>query len=125
MRMSAMLFGYESTVCRDSALIISDNNDGFDFEGAGAQLRELFPASIKAEQIDRGELGTAAAKQALLDGLQRGQRIVNYIGHGSADTWRDGLLTSAEARGLTNGDHLPLFVAMACLNGYFQDTSFE
>ncbi|MFL6213063.1 MAG: C25 family cysteine peptidase [Blastocatellia bacterium] len=124
-RMIAKIIGYESTAGSDSALIISDNNDGFDFEGAGAQLRELFPETIKAGQIDRGELGTAVAKKALLDGLQRGQRIVNYIGHGSADTWRDGLLTSAEARGLTNGDRLPLFVAMTCLNGYFQDTSGE
>jgi predicted extracellular nuclease len=124
-QMIAKIIAYESAAASDSALIINDNNDGFDFAEAGAQLRMLLPESIKAEQIDRGEMGTAAAKKALLDGLQRGQRIVNYIGHGSAETWRDGLLTSAEARGLTNGDRLPLFVAMTCLNGFFQDTSFD
>ena len=85
----------------------------------------MIPDNIKVEQIDRGQLGTAAAKKALLDGIHRGQRVVNYFGHGSVELWRDNLLTSAEARGLTNGNRLPLFVVMTCLNGYFQDTSLD
>jgi hypothetical protein len=123
--MITKIINYEGAQNTDGALIISDSNDGFNFEQAGDQLRSLIPPDIKVEQIDRGQLGTPAAKKALLDGIQRGQRIVNYIGHGAADLWRANLLTSAEARGLTNGDHLPLFVAMTCLNGYFQDTSIE
>jgi predicted extracellular nuclease len=124
-RMIAKIINYERTTNADGALIVSDSNDGFNFESASNQVRALIPPDIKVEQIDRGQLGTAAAKKALFDGLQRGQRIVNYLGHGSINLWRGNLLTAAEARGLTNGDHLPLFVAMTCLNGYFQDTSLD
>jgi predicted extracellular nuclease len=124
-RMITKIINYESAPTADSALIVSDSSDSFNFESASDQLRGLIPADIKVEQIDRGQLGTPAAKKALLDGIQRGQKIVNYLGHGAPDQWRGGLLTSAEARGLTNRDHLPLFVAMTCLNGYFQDVSLD
>jgi hypothetical protein len=61
----------------------------------------------------------------LISGLDQGQKIVNYVGHGSVDQWRGSLLTSASASGLTNSRHLPLFVMMTCLNGYFQDAALE
>jgi len=124
-RMITKIINYERVTNSDGALIISDSNDDFDFEKASLQLQALIPPGIKVEQIDRGQLGTPAAKQALMDGLLRGQKIVNYLGHGAIDLWHDNLLTSAEARGLTNGDHLPLFVAMTCMNGYFQDTALD
>ncbi len=124
-RMIAKIINYEGASNSDGALIVSDSNSGFNFEDASDQLRALIPDNIKVEQIDRGQLGTAAAKRALLDSINRGQRVVNYFGHGSVELWRDNLLTSAEARGLTNGNRLPLFVVMTCLNGYFQDTSLD
>ncbi|HJQ25360.1 MAG TPA: C25 family cysteine peptidase [Blastocatellia bacterium] len=124
-RMIAKIISYERAAAPDGTLIVSDNSDNYGFDRAGEQLRALIPAGVAVEQIDRGQLGTAAAKRVLLDRLGRGQRVVNYIGHGSVDLWRDNLLTAADARGLTNGDRLPLFVAMTCLNGYFQDTATE
>jgi hypothetical protein len=77
------------------------------------------------QEINRGRLDTATAKSLLIDGLNRGQRIVNYTGHGSVDLWSGSLLTSQDARELTNGDRLPLFVMMTCLNGYFHDPVLE
>jgi endonuclease/exonuclease/phosphatase family metal-dependent hydrolase len=124
-RMITKIINYERAQISDGVLIVSDSSDSFNFANASDQLRALIPPDIKVEQIDRGQLGTPAAKQALFDGIQRGQSIVNYLGHGGPDTWRGSLLTSAEARGLTNGNHLPLFVAMTCLNGYFQDTALD
>lgn len=47
--------------------------------------------------------------------------LVNYIGHGSVEIWRGGLLTSAEAVTLTNGLRLPFIISMTCLNRLFQD----
>jgi predicted extracellular nuclease len=124
-RMITKIINYERAQIADGALIVNDSSDSFNFANASDQLRGLIPPDIKVEQIDRGQLGTPAAKKALLDAIQRGQKIVNYLGHGAPDLWRGSLLTSAEARGLTNGDHLPLFVAMTCLNGYFQDVSLD
>jgi len=52
--------------------------------------------------------------------MGRSQMLVNYDGHGSANSWRESLLTSEAAAKLTN-EHLPMFVMMTCLNGYFHD----
>jgi len=60
-----------------------------------------------------------------VEALGRGQKVVNYIGHGSANKWNGELLTNEQARGLKNGERLPVFVMMTCLNGYFQDAAGE
>ena len=52
--------------------------------------------------------------------LNAGQSLVNYVGHGSDEIW-DGLLSSEEVAGLTNGNATPFVLSMTCLNGYFQD----
>jgi hypothetical protein len=65
------------------------------------------------------------ARSALLESINRGQRIVNYTGHGSVDLWRGGLLTAADAAVLENQNGLSLFVMMTCLNGYFNDPALE
>jgi len=67
---------------------VADSNDGFDFEAADAQLRALVPGNLKLVEINRGQMGTAAAKAALLDAINRGQKMVNYSGHGNVDQWK-------------------------------------
>jgi hypothetical protein len=66
----------------------------------------------------------ATAKSKLLDGIARGQKVVNYIGHGSISLWSGSLLTNEAARSLTN-ERLPVFVMMTCLNGYFHDAALD
>jgi hypothetical protein len=41
------------------------------------------------------------------------------------DSWRGSLLTADDAISLSNGENLPLFVMMSCLNGYFQDAQLD
>jgi hypothetical protein len=114
------LIGYEASAPQMSALLLADSNQGFNFEAANNQLAPLFPAGITVQQINRGQIGTAAARRQLLDGIANGQKVVNYVGHGSPSIWRDNLLTAADALALTNIGRYPLFVAMTCLNGEFQ-----
>jgi hypothetical protein len=47
---------------------------------------------------------------------------VNYTGHGSEEQWSfaDFLDTTSVAT-LSNGDRLPVYLVMDCLNGFFQD----
>ncbi|MEK6285203.1 MAG: C25 family cysteine peptidase [Acidobacteriota bacterium] len=116
----AKLVSYEATTPQKSALLVADENLGFNFEAANNKLAPLFPAAITVQQINRGQIGTGAARQQLLDGLASGQKIVNYVGHGSPSVWRGNLLTAADALALTNTGRYPLFVAMTCLNGEFQ-----
>jgi hypothetical protein len=108
----------------NSALLVSDMNDGFDFEAASSQLRALLSPGMKVTEVKRGQLDEATAKARLFEALNQGQKIVNYTGHGSVDLWRGSLLTSSEARELTN-ERLPMMVMMTCLNGYFNDPALD
>ncbi len=119
--MISKIVAFDRQGVTNSVLLVSDSNDGYNFEAASAQVRGIIPAGINVEQIDRGQVGTLTAKSQLIDAIARGQKIVNYTGHGNATIWRDNLLTAADARKLTNRTHLPLFVTMSCLNGYYQD----
>ncbi len=104
-----------------SVTLTSDVNDGFNFEQASTELRPLVPATSRIEEIKRGDLDDDTAREKLLDAIDRGQTLINYVGHGSANQWRSALLTSADAGKLTNWDRLPVFVMMTCLTGYFHD----
>jgi peptidase C25-like protein len=123
--MVSKILSYERSRPATEALLVADANDGFDFEAANTLVRDMLPTSLKVNRIDRGRLDNAAAKTALIDAINRGQKIVNYMGHGSVNQWKGDLLTNDDATGLTNADRLSLFVMMTCMNGYFQDASLD
>ena len=76
-------------------------------------------------RIYRGQLDDAGARAAILQSLNNGELVMNYLGHASVEVWRGDLLTTADAAGLTNGSRLPFLVAMDCLNGLFNDVYTE
>lgn len=119
------IVSYESAPRTRDILLVSDLNDGIDFQSERDEVRTLVPADVKVALIDRCTLGTTAAKSQLIESLNRGPGIVSYFGHGNVDQWRGGLLTSADAGALANGEMLPVVFAITCLNGYFQDPALE
>jgi hypothetical protein len=119
----AKLLRYEQTVTPAAVLLVSDRNEGFDFEAASAALREML-GGLRIAELRRGQIETETARKSLYSALSSGQRLVNYVGHGSATAWNGGLLEAGEAEGLTN-QALPVFVLMNCLNGYFADPGNE
>jgi hypothetical protein len=61
-------------------------------------------------------------RQQILNGLNNGSLIVNYSGHGSTEQWSfSNFLDDASATALTNGQRLPVYLLMDCLNGFFHD----
>ena len=110
----------KTQIARRSVLLVSDANDGFNFEQASEQLRALLPSGTRVQEILRGRLENTVAKQQLIEAINAGPSIVNYTGHGSINVWRD-LFTTDDARSLNNQQRLPLFVTMTCLNGFFHD----
>lgn len=119
--MISKILNYEAAMPAEEALLVADLNDGYDFETPTRQLRVLLPSSLRVEEIDRGRLDPATAKQRLIEGINRGPLVVNYAGHGNADQWRGDLLTNNDPVGLANSERPAFFVMMTCLNGYFQD----
>jgi hypothetical protein len=108
----------------DAVLLFADDNDSFNFEEAVERLRSLVPSGAGVEEILRGQTDPQTARARLIEAINRGQSVVNYTGHGSVTTWRGSVLTSADARSLTN-QQMPMFVIMTCLNGYFHDPAAE
>ena len=103
-------------------LLVADLQDGFfDFEAASEEVRALIPGSMTVQEVYRGDFDDDVEVHArLLELMNQGPLLVNYLGHGSIEVWRGGLLDTEDAEVLTNGFRLPFFIMMTCLNGYFQ-----
>jgi hypothetical protein len=120
-RMIAKIFNYEKSIAPDEMLLVADSNDEYNFEAASSQLHPLVSNDVRVVDVNRGVLGDAAAHAAVLAAIRRGQRLVNYTGHGSVGLWRGNILSNADTAGMENAEHLPVFLMMTCLNGYFDD----
>jgi Peptidase family C25. len=123
--MATKIIAYDDAPTANGVLLVSDSNDGIDFEDGSAKLRRIIPDGVSVDEIVRGRLDDTATKSEVLDRVNRGQRIVNYYGHGTIDLWRGGLLTSTDAKEAMGGDAHALFFAITCLNGYFQDPALD
>ena len=124
-RIVAKIVSYDGAPMIRNILLVCDLSDGLDFQSEFSRVRPLVPDDVQMRHINRGELGTAAAKSQLIESLNQGLGILGYFGHGSIDQWRGDLLTSADAGALSNGEVLPLVFAITCLNGYFQDPALD
>jgi subtilisin-like proprotein convertase family protein len=123
--MVAKVVAYEQGAPPQGILLVADRNDDFDFEQAVAHLRDAIPSDIQTEAIARGQLGDTAARERLLAAINEGRKVVNYVGHGNLNEWRGGLLTDADAGELKNSERPTFFIAMTCLNGYFNEPALD
>jgi hypothetical protein len=123
--MVAKVIGYDTSRPSDEWLLAVDINDGYDFEAMAAALVPLVTAEVRIGLLNRGQTDAASAKAKLLDAINRGQKVVNYTGHGSVNQWKGDLLTNDDGAGLHNSDRLSFFIMMTCLNGYFNDASID
>ena len=69
-----------------------------------------------------GVVGTAQARTDILNAINSGHVLVNYLGHGSEEQWAGpNIFDTSSVTSLTNGSQLTVFLIMDCLNGFFQD----
>ena len=64
---------------------------------------------------------TPSPRTAILDAMNAGSLLVDYVGHGSNEIWSQNVFNSTDATGLTNQTRLPFVVGMTCLNATFHD----
>ena len=76
------------------------------------------------------EADNLAHQSAIKDGLNQGQLLVHFIGHGGRFIWRTGppdlrknhdLFTLDDVSELSNGDHLPMILSMTCYSAPFDN----
>jgi len=118
------IMAYEKSSPMNEALLVADRMEGeddYDFGGAAYKVGALIPSTVGLRKVFREEYGDdEQARVVLLGYLGQGPLLVNYIGHGGMGEWRGLIFTSEDADRLLNGERLPFFVNMTCLNGFFQ-----
>jgi hypothetical protein len=100
-------------------LVSDDDEPGFKGmnEAVSGSLSSAYVVSKKylEEYPDPSDLN-----RELIDEINQGTLLVNYVGHGAEDFWADEEILGAwDIDSLGNGPRYPLVVAMTCLNGYF------
>jgi hypothetical protein len=105
------------------AVMVADKveEDSFNFEGAATEVETLLPQSMTIQRIFRSQGDDETTRTRIIDSINAGKLLVNYVGHGSVEIWRGEIFNSDDAITLTNGAQLPFFITMTCLNGYFHD----
>jgi uncharacterized repeat protein (TIGR01451 family) len=108
-------------------LMLADNPDGGGyFESDSDAVAALLPSGYTVEKIYLSGLSTDDARQQVLDGINDGALIVNYIGHGAVDRLaQEGLLVTDDVDDLTNGERLPILTAMTCVVGQFAIPGYD
>ncbi|HEY0003860.1 MAG TPA: C25 family cysteine peptidase, partial [Pyrinomonadaceae bacterium] len=123
--MVSKITGYNPSAVQATALFVADAQGSypFSFEQENSEISVLLPPSVTIKNVNLDTEGLSAARTKLFNEINQGPMIVNYAGHGTIDAWSGAaLLTSSDVNSqLSNGNHLPLFVMMTCLNGYFND----
>ena len=113
---------------QQKVLLVADNQDGqeaTDFAGMSSDVEALVPPQVQVKHVVLAQ-NRNTSRAALLNHLNSGQLVVNYVGHGSVDVWAgEELLTAADVYGLHNAARLPLVVTLNCLNGFFHDVYTE
>src|SRR5271157_4090038 len=104
------------------ALMVADKDDTESFTQDSQTVEAQLPATMHATDIFAGTIGTTAAQQDIINGINSGQLLVNYLGHGSEEQWSGSdIFDTTSVTSLTNSSELPVFLIMDCLNGFFQD----
>ena len=118
--------GQSSGVWNSQALLIADQNVDANFTSAVTSASATLPKSVQASQILADGVDPASARSQILAALNSGALLVDYNGHGAEQQWSfSDLFDSADASALTNGNQLPVYVLIDCLNGLFQDVYAE
>jgi signal peptidase I len=128
--MVAKILGYangQAGSWTNQSMMVADVDDpSVSFSQAAQAVQRMLPQTMNVTDVFAGVVGPATARQDLLAGINSGQLLVNYNGHGSVQIWSGSdLFDDTAASSLTNGNRLPVFVIMNCLNGFFHDVYTE
>jgi uncharacterized repeat protein (TIGR01451 family) len=118
--------GYEHERARGAwisqALLVADRDDTESFTADSKAVQAELPSAMQATDVFVGTVGVATARQTIIDSINSGEVLVNYLGHGAEEQWSGSdIFDINSVNSLTNGSQLPVFLIMDCLNGFFQD----
>jgi hypothetical protein len=104
-----------------NALMVADKDDTESFTEDTKQVQAQLPPAMQVNDIWIGTVGRTASTD-IVNAINSGQLLVDYLGHGSEDQWSgSNVFDATSVSSLTNTSQLPVFLIMDCLNGFFQD----
>lgn len=109
-------------------ILVADDETGF--EAISEQLAAALPAGYTAQRIYPTAYSQPTDPTAeIIQAIDRGALIVNYIGHGNVTIWGSwsgrGILSVDDLAQLNNGPFYPLLVTGNCSNGLFAHPTIE
>ena len=124
-QMVAKIVSYETAPPGDwqqRIVLSADNGDSAgDFPADSDQLANLLGDSWAIDRIYLSELPAEEARQALIDQLNGGAFLLNYLGHAAAEQLaHEGLLRIEDVVSLTNRERLPLVAGWTCMMNRFE-----
>ena len=104
-----------------AVLMAADNDDAAGaFTSDSDAVAALLPPDRVPEKVYLTTMTADAGRQAIVDAVDAGVSIFNYIGHGAPGYLADeDLFDNATVASLDNAGRLPVFVAMTCSVGDF------
>ena len=120
------IMSYESSA-RDRVLLVADNPDGGgDFPADSDEIGALVPPPFVIEKIYLSDYAVGTARQLLINEMNNGAFLINYIGHAGVDRLaQEGLLRTTDLGSLTNWDRPPVITAMTCSVGNFAIQGYD
>jgi hypothetical protein len=127
--MVAKILAYENRKLSQEApfVLVADNADrAGNFEKDADELASTLLAGHETKRIYLSQLGTPAARDAIVRTFDSGASTMSYLGHGAINVWADeNLFNNARVETLSPQSQQPLLLTMNCLNGYFHFPYFD
>jgi uncharacterized repeat protein (TIGR01451 family) len=105
-------------------LFVADNPDdaGNFYDLSDAVADYYVPALYSVQKVYylRTHSTAALARTAIIDGVNKGRLMVNYVGHGARTFWAgEQLLRIADIASMNNTGKLTFMAPMTCMEGYY------
>jgi hypothetical protein len=117
------ILAYETQPATSRFLLASGGQDlalGLDFRAATTGFAATLPPAWSQTRVDVDTLGAAAARLALIDGLNFGQSVISYTGHSGPIQWGfEPLLTASQVSALPANANQPFLLQFGCWTTYF------
>ena len=120
------IMSYEASA-RERVLLVADNPDGGGvFPADSDEIGALVPPPFVIEKIYLSDYDIGSARQLLLNEMNSGAFLLNYIGHGGVDRLAtEGMLRTSDLGSLANWDRLPIITAMTCSVGNYAIQGYD
>ncbi len=121
-QVAAKVVSYEKTsdYTPAGALFIADNDES-SFEAINEELIAMLPETLSARRVYLSKAESpVSARRAIMNGMNKGMLITNYVGHGHNFYWAaEKIFRSVDIAALENAGKLTFMTSLDCYNNFF------